>query len=60
MDFQHSHSDEAAGREAPGRHSDDKPYMTPELRELGSLKETTLGEVSGNMEDSLMKKKTVA
>jgi hypothetical protein len=42
------------------RHAEHKPYVTPELRELGSLKEITLGQVSGNREDSLMKLEFVA
>jgi hypothetical protein len=54
MDPLNARTDEVGGQ----RH-EDKQYTTPQLRELGSLREATLGEISGNMEDSTMKKKTV-
>lgn len=45
MDSQISHRDEAT------RHRIDEPYTTPMLRELGSLKEMTMAEISGNNAD---------
>jgi hypothetical protein len=53
VDPHNARSDEAVERERKS-----KPYTTPELRNLGSLKERTLTMESGVMEDASMSKKT--